>query len=249
MTPITLLVDTDGTEVDWIGAYEHPSDQFVAKLDKATKGIDTATALMERYAKNPKDAEAVFKLALKFEDKLDDDKALEKWKEGVALDPEGKTGTFITDFEKLRVSYSDYAAHTIAREESAAGKKPNLEPIKNFLQKYPDSELRMRAHMNLASLMSTGPKDEAMRFYDDLAKKYPLDTSALDSYLRFIVRSRRTIDRGKEVAARLLKKNVHKSDLEGYYQQPWAEERRRRRGGKAHIRSKKSPATPFPLTF
>lgn len=217
VTPTTMLLDPDGNVLDWIVGYQPPSDRFVATLDKSAKGIDTVKMLSERSAKNPRDAEAVFKLGLKYEDIFWNDKALEKWKEGIALDPEGKTGTFFARSVRARVTYTEYAEYQLALANSRAGGKRNPEAIKAFIGKYPDSELNQRAYLMLASQMSSAPNDEAAKFYEEVVRKYPEDSNLLLWYLRFIVRSKDNVERGEELGEKLLYLNQYKSVIESFY--------------------------------
>lgn len=216
-TPTTFLVDADGDPIDWSLGYDPPAGQFMARLEKSVKGIDTFKVLSDRYAKNPKDAEAVFKLALKYS-VLYEDKAKEKWKEGVALDPEGKAGTFVTEFEKAHVTYTEYGELLLARDAAFAARPPNAEPLNAFIRKYPQSELLYSAYQSLASAMSSAPKDEAVKFFEEYVRKYPADRSALRAYLGYLIRTGGYKERGEELAARLNSMIRFESFLAGYPQ-------------------------------
>ena len=65
-TPTVMVLDKDGSEIDWHVGYGPPPDKFLERLEKTVKGIDTYKILSERYAKEPKNIEVVFKLAKKF---------------------------------------------------------------------------------------------------------------------------------------------------------------------------------------
>jgi predicted TPR repeat methyltransferase len=61
-------------------------------------GVETFKALTAAYAKNPKDVATVFKVARKWSERYDEAKAMEKYKEVVALDPNGKAGTYTQEY-------------------------------------------------------------------------------------------------------------------------------------------------------
>ena len=205
MTPTTIIVDAVGAEIDWFVGYDPPPDDFLAKLEKASKGIDTVKSFSERCARNPEDAEAAFKLALKYDERYLEDKALEKLKAGLALDPDGKSGRFITDFEKAKVTYSEYAEFKIGVAALLGSNQagPNFEPLKAFIKKYPDSQLLKTAYNRLSNFMTRAPKDEAARFFDEFASKFPNDAEALYRCLTYYVRMKDTSEKAVEIAEKL----------------------------------------------
>jgi tetratricopeptide (TPR) repeat protein/thiol-disulfide isomerase/thioredoxin len=216
-TPTTFIVDSAGAPVDWFIGYDPPAGRFLAQLEKAVKGIDTFKSLSDRYAANPKDAEAVFKLALKY-GYLYEDKALEKWKEGLTLDPEGKAGTFVTESEKAHATYTEYGEFYLARTAAWADDSPSSEPLKAFIRKYPGSELLRLAYSYLASAMSSSPKEIAIQFYEDYVRKFPGDRLALSAYLRYLTRNDGDKARGEEIAAQLQNLIAYESFLAGHPQ-------------------------------
>ncbi len=106
-----MAIGSDGSEVDWLVGYSPPPDNFLKKLEQTLKGIDTFKSLSERYAKEPKNVEVVFKLAQKYDRKYDEKKALELYQKVIAIDPEGKMGT--TDYSEEKVTYTEYAEFPI----------------------------------------------------------------------------------------------------------------------------------------
>ena len=88
-----MILDADGSEYDWLLGYDPPPDKFEARLQKSLSGQDAFKTLAAAYAKDPKDVAAVFGLARKYGERRDDAnraKSIEKYKEVVALDPQGK---------------------------------------------------------------------------------------------------------------------------------------------------------------
>ncbi len=194
-TPTEMIVEADGSKIDWHVGYEAPPDAFLAKLEKSAQGIDTYKSLSERYAENASDAATVFKLALK----LDGDEAMKKWKEGIALDPDGKSGKFVVPFSKARATYSEYGEFVIAQ----SALRTNQKLMRAFLDKHPTSDLRGQAYRMLAGIVSTSPETEAMAFFEEYQRAYPEDPAVLSLYLRYIVRSGKNTEKGIELAEKI----------------------------------------------
>ncbi|MFC2167593.1 hypothetical protein ACFLRW_01325 [Acidobacteriota bacterium] len=206
-----MLVDIDGSEIDWIGGYEPPPDKMLDKLEKSAKGIDTVRSLKERFEKNAQDAEAVFKLALKYQDRIQDDKALEKFKLGVSLDPGGDTGVFRADIEKVNVTCTEYTEYKIAADASQPGKDSDTQSLNNFIVKYPESELLYRAYRSLATAMARATEEKATEFFEAYVKKYPEDPDILGSWLSFIIKTKHNLEKGAELAEKIFILTRYKS--------------------------------------
>jgi tetratricopeptide (TPR) repeat protein len=176
---------------------------MMEKIEKSLKGIDTFKSYSDRYAKNPRDVEAAFKLATKYNDRIQDDKALEWFKKVVELGPDKKEGTYITVFEKARVSFLEFSEYQIALITLRSSQYKNPEPIKAFIKKYPGSELLIRAYRWLSSSMAHAPKEEAIKFFEEYVTKFPYDPDALNAWLTYIVRAKGNMDKGIELAEKI----------------------------------------------
>jgi len=200
---MTMIIDADGSEYDWILGYDPPPDNFQGRLEKALRGEDTFKSISAAYAKDPKNIDTVFKLARKYDDRFDRVKSTEKYKEVIALDPEGKTGSYTTEYTKITVPYTQYAEFAIA----TAGlyeQKPDLEPAKAFIRKYPESKLTKETYGRMARYYTfQASKEEAAGFFPEYAAKYPNDARVLDTWLARIVKDKEPLDKGAEVAARI----------------------------------------------
>jgi tetratricopeptide (TPR) repeat protein len=219
-TPTVLILDTDGSEIDWLVGYGPPPDKYLERLDKTVKGIDTFKVLSERYSKEPKNVEVVFKLAKKYQDRYSPEKALELYKEVLAIDPDGKMGT--TDvYEGKKVTYTEYAEFSIG-EMSLFDRKMDPEPIKAFIKKYPKSEILESAYSILTYYYrSYGSKEEATKFFEEYVSKYPDDPYVLNSYVSRIIRDKENIDRGIELAEKI--KSIMKYNPDPSYMKNLAE--------------------------
>ena len=200
-TPTVLILDSDGSEIDWHVGYGPPPEKFLERVEKTVKGIDTFKVLSEKYAKEPKNVEWVFKLARKYDRRYDQEKALELYKEVLAIDPKGKKGT--TDYGEEKVTYTEYAEYSIGAT-ALSGRSPDLEPMKSFIKKYPESNLLKTAYGRLGSYYRfRGEKEEATEFFEKYTSKYPDDPYVLNSYISRILRVKDNLDKGIELAEKI----------------------------------------------
>ncbi|MCK4758790.1 MAG: hypothetical protein KAT69_02010, partial [Candidatus Aminicenantes bacterium] len=158
-TPTVLFLGSDGSEIDWHVGYGPPPEKFLERVEKTVKGIDTYRLLAERYAKEPKNIEVVFKLAQKFDDRYDEEKAKELFNQVLSLDPDGKKGT--TEYRQEQVTYTEYAEFSLAGLAFYSRERdPGL--FKAFIQKYPESKMLKDAYLYLGSYYQrAGSKEEA----------------------------------------------------------------------------------------
>ena len=200
---MTMIIDSDGSEYDWFLGYDPPPERFQAQLEKSLRGEETFKSISAAYSKQPKNIDLVFKLARKYEDRLDQVKATEKYKEVIALDPEGKAGTYTTEYRKITVPYTQYAEFAIATA-GLYSEKPDLEPAKAFINKYPESKLVKVTYDQMSRYYGyEAPKEEAAKFFAEYAAKFPDDAPALDSWLARIIKDKGPLDKGAELVAKI----------------------------------------------
>ncbi len=184
--------------------YDPPADIFQKKVEKVVAGTDTYKALNAAYVKNPKDVPAVFKLALKWNDRYGEAKAKDLYRAVMALDPDGKAGTYRPEGEDFEVAYPEYAEFAIGQMEIYSA-KPDSGPMKSFIAHYPASRLLKQAYGILSSPMSyQAPKEEAAKFFQEYAAKFPDDPAVLDRWLARINRDKDALDKGAELAGRII---------------------------------------------
>lgn len=198
-----MVLDGDGAEVDWSVGYSPPAEKFQDALGQMVAGNGTFKALSATYAKNPKDVATVFKLARKWSNRYNEAKAAEKYKEVIALDPQGKAGSYTQEYYKITVPYTEFAEFSLATG-SLSGQKPDIAPVKAFIAKYPKSELVKQAYGRLSGYFGyTAAKEEAAKFFPEYAALYPTDPMVLYSWLSRIVRDKEPLDKGIELAAKI----------------------------------------------
>jgi tetratricopeptide (TPR) repeat protein len=162
----------------------------------------------------------VFKLAKKYHERANSTKALELYKEVLAIDADGKMGT--TDFyEGKKVTYTEYAEFSIG-EMSLFDRKMDPEPLKAFIKKYTQSEILKSAYSVLSIYYrSSGSKEDATKFFEEYISKYPDDLSVLNSYVSRIIRDKENLERGIELAEKI--KEVMKYNPDPSYMRNLAE--------------------------
>jgi len=218
-TPTVMVVDNDGSEIDWHVGYAPPPDKFLERLQKTVKGIDTFKSLSERKAKEPKNIEVIFKLARKYDRRFNLEKALEFYNEVLAIDPDGKMGT--TDYGEEKITYTEYAEFSIGAL-SLFGRKGEPELLKAFIKKYPESKMLEPAYGRLSSSYRyRGSKEEAAEFFEEYTSRYPEDPMVLNSYVSRIIRDKNNIDKGIELAEKI--KNIMKYNPDPSYMMSLAE--------------------------
>jgi tetratricopeptide (TPR) repeat protein len=193
-----LVLADDGSDIDWAVGYDPPAEKFQEMLEKMIGGIETYKSLTAAYAKNPKDIATIFKLAQKWNDRYDDAKSKEKYKELLALDPDGRMGT--TEYQKEQVSYSEYAEFNLG--SSALGTRPpDPAPLLAFVKKYPESAIVKDAYRSLSRHFGrTAPKEDAVKFFEEYTARYPQDPMVLGAYVRRIIQDKDNLDKGLQLA-------------------------------------------------
>ena len=201
-TPTTMVLDGAGAEVDWIVGYSAPPEKFQAKVEKALAGTETFQSLLAAHAANPKDVAVAFKLGRKYAERAKEDKAVPLYKDVVALDPAGASGTFKADYMKAPVTYTEYAEYEIARFPLQTRRDPAL--MKAFLQKYPAGPMARMAYSSLDVFhYANASSEEADVFYAEYTAKFPNETWVLQKWLTKITQEKKSLDRGVAVAERL----------------------------------------------
>jgi tetratricopeptide (TPR) repeat protein len=139
-------------------------------------------------------------VARKHESRFETDKALPLYKEVLALDPEGKTGT--TEYNGVAVPYVEYADFRIALDAGSKAQDPA--PYLAFASRRPASALAREAYRSCSFYFLSGKtKDEAFKFFEDGLAKFPGDALLSFYYLQKIARERDNLDRGIALASEM----------------------------------------------
>ena len=145
----------------------------------------------------------IFKMARKWNERYDAAKATAEYRKVIALDPQGKAGTYTDEDSQITAPCADFAKYEIARA-SFQGQKPDPAPIEAFIADSPQSPLVRQAYRDLRAYFSRmAPKEAAQAFYAKYAARFPDDPAALEAWLGRIVRDKGPVDQGLELAQRL----------------------------------------------
>ncbi|MCX6575032.1 MAG: hypothetical protein NTV82_01415 [Candidatus Aminicenantes bacterium] len=197
-----MILDPDGSEVDWLVGYGPPPEKYQEKLDKAQRGVDTFKSLSARYPEEPTSVEVMLKLALKHDSRNRLEKAEELYNRILVLDPGGNKGT--TDFINEKVSCTQYAEFNLGYH--ALRNKTDTSPLKAFVKKYPDSVIVKEAYDRLSTFYyhHVAPRAEAEVFYQEYAGRFPSDPAALNSWVMRILQDKAPVNKGIELAEKAI---------------------------------------------
>jgi len=209
-TPTVMILDSDGSAVDWHVGYGPPPERFHEKINKSYRGVETFKFYADQYAKDPKNLDVVFRLARKYGDRYDQDKATALYNEVLAIDPDGTKGAL--DYDKTRVSYTEYAEFQIA-SLSLYSANGNPGGFASFIRKYRHGDLVKSAYQQLAFFYSrSSATDTVQKIYEEAVREYPDDINILGAYVEYITNSKQNIDRGIEVAQKILDIQKYRKD-------------------------------------
>lgn len=209
-TPTVMILDADGSEVDWHVGYGPPPEKFHERIDRSYRGIETFKLYAQEYARDPKNLDVVFHLARKYGDRYDREKATALYKEVLAIDPDGKKGT--TEYNRTRVSYTQDAEFQMASLALYADKGGPAE-FRSFITKYRDGELVTSAYQRLALFYSRSTaSDTVTQFFEEAVQKYPNNAHLLGAYVEYVNKSKQNVDRGIEVAEKIMEIMRYRQD-------------------------------------
>ncbi len=197
-----MVFDPDGSEVDWIVGYDPPADKFQGLIETILKGEGTFKSLSAAYAKDPRNVATVFGLGRKWSDRYDAAKASEKFKEVLALDPDGKMGT-TAYLNNEKVSFTQYAEFNLGQSALRTRQgNPDPAPLLAFVKKYPEGAMVRDAYVNLAMAYfgRSAPKADAAKFFEDYTNRFPKDFTANNDWVRRILQDKEPLDKGLELA-------------------------------------------------
>jgi tetratricopeptide (TPR) repeat protein len=150
---------------------------------------------------------AVFGLARKWEDR-DAAKAQEKYKEVIALDPEGKSGSLTDEGSWVTAPFTEFARLFLATV-NLRGRNPDTAPVKTFIAQYPKSRLVKVAYMAMGKYYASGAtRGEADRFFSEYTSRFPEDPAPSAMWLARVIRDRGPAEKAVELAERLRELSV-----------------------------------------
>jgi len=198
-----MLLDPDGSEVDWLLGYAPPPEKFQEQLQGSLDGVETFKVLSAAYAKDPNDIAAIFKLGVKYGRRYQLDQAAIFYNKVLALDPDGTKGT--TDFDGEMVPFTQYAEYNLGLA-ALTGRPPDQAPMLAFIKKYPTGKIVREAYGRLGDsyFRRQAPKEDAAKFYAEFTDRFPEDPEALDAWMSRIIADQGPFDLGIELGQKAL---------------------------------------------
>jgi len=170
--PTVLFVDGNGDEVDRIVGYI-PAKDFLKKIKDFNKGTDTYGAFIKILKKNPDDVKSNYLMGERIMlNEGDNKKADQYFKKVLANDPENKLG---------------FKEGTLLYMAIGSG---DLENIKKFIEKFPNSEKCKNAYIALAEKYYQENVDyiSAKTYYDKAFGKFGVSDEELNtSYIQYLL--------------------------------------------------------------
>ncbi len=195
-----MILEPDGTEVDWFLGYSPPPEKYQEQVDRALQGIETFQSLSTRFTQEPKNVEIMFKLATKYSRRNKPDKALELYKQVIAIDPEGRQGT--TEFNKEQVTYTQNAEYNLGTMAMSI-RPPDIAPLKAFVKKYSGGVLVKEAYGRLSGYYGrSAAKEEATKFYEEYVARFPQEPDPYAAWASRIISDKEPLDHGITLAQR-----------------------------------------------
>jgi len=160
--PTVILMKNSGEEIDRIYGYLPPKE-FLSTIRSYLQGKETLEDIENRFQADSTDVELAFKLAEKYEARRRFDEAASYYQKVVDLDPEdneGKSQDAMMNLAWLEMRKKDYLKA--------------VDAFKNFLEKYPESEMAEDAEMYIPYCYAkAGDTTQALELYEKFLEDYP----------------------------------------------------------------------------
>jgi len=170
--PTIVFVDGSGDEVDRIVGYI-PAKDFLKRIKEFNSGTDTYGSITKTLKKNPDDVKANYLMGERILNNEGDNKKAEPYfKKVIEKDPDNKIG---------------YKEGAILYMAIGSG---DLENIKKFIEKYPNSEKCKNAYIALAEKYYQDNVDysSAKTYYDKAFGKFGVSDEELNtSYIQYLL--------------------------------------------------------------
>jgi thioredoxin-related protein len=160
--PTVILMKSSGEEIDRIYGYL-PPEEFVSTIQSYLQGKETLEDIENRFGADSTDVELAFKLAEKYEGRRMYDQAAQYYQKVVDLDPEDEKG-------KSQDAMLNLAWLEMRKKEYLKA----VDAFKNFLEKYPESEMAQDAEIYIPySYANAGDTTTALELYQKFLMDHP----------------------------------------------------------------------------
>ena len=165
--PHLLFLDSMGNEVDRIIGFLPPTEYLLRIKDIAQKR-NTLNDYLLRYEKGEKNAEVIAAIAMKYEDRNENDNAALYY------------SMLINEYPDENSEYYVQGEFFLASHEF---KKGNENALKNFIKNNPDSKFRLSAYRKMTfHFADTQQMNKELLIYKEMIENYSEDPGVLNSY-------------------------------------------------------------------
>ena len=162
-----LFVDSKGNEVDRIIGYISPTE-YLLRLNDIVHKRNTLDDYLARYEKGELSADIIAAIATKYEDRNDNDKAIEFY------------SILIKDYPDSSSEYYNKGKFFLASHEFTKG---NDDALRDYVVNNPDSPFHFDAYKKMVyHYADTEQREKELSSYSEMLSIFPDDPSALNSY-------------------------------------------------------------------
>lgn len=160
--PTVILFETDGEEIDRIVGYAPPRE-WLKTVKSYLRGEGTMVDLEKKLEADPSNAELLFRVGKKYQDRSKYREALMHYQNTISLDPDNKEGK--TDSALFNI------AMVSLRQED---RQTAVDKLKHLVQSFPETKLRLDAEEYIPYIyVRMGDTTTALRLFEKILLDYP----------------------------------------------------------------------------
>ncbi len=175
-TPTVLFLDSSGEEFDRFVGFgragatdDELKAEYIQKVKDFVAGVNTLPAILAELDADPDNVGLNFKLAEKFMDRYETDKAIPSFAKVLELDPDNSSG------------HKTESTYQIALHEARVNR--DLEPLKAFIASDPEEKYLESSYSTLASMYLRNKEPEnAVATYEEALQKMPENARFMSSF-------------------------------------------------------------------
>ena len=165
--PHLLFVDSEGNEVDRIIGFMPPTE-YLLRIEDIAKKRNTLSDYLARYNKGEENADIIAGIAMKYEDRKENDKAAEFY------------SILIKDYPDSSSQYYKQGKFFLSSLKFING---NENALKDYISNNPDSPFNFDAYRKMIfHYADTEQREKELATYKEMLSILPDDPSALNSY-------------------------------------------------------------------
>jgi len=145
-----------------------PPDEYLIRIEDISLKRNTLSDYLDRYKKGEISADIIAAIAMKYEDRKENDKAAEFY------------SILVTDYRETSSEYYNQGKYFLASYEFING---NENALKDYVSLNPDSPFHFEAYRKMVyHYANTEQREKELVAYSELLSLFPDDPNALNSY-------------------------------------------------------------------